>query len=175
MARLSDGRKAIMGMSMMSMVIGGTFKAIWGIDFRAIVMIVAPLFFIAAIIYSFIVWPKEDKERLDKELDKVRDGLGSEVKRLLNEVQREKQNKISDHLDEQKKSILRKLDELMRATQAQQESTLKIQTEQAQKHLQQIETQIKDLQVAEREIASLKRQGQSLEQEGKQQLTKLTP
>ncbi len=64
MARLSDGRKAIMGMSMLSMVIGGTFKALWGIDFRTMIMMIAPVLFICAIAYSYFVWPKEDAERL---------------------------------------------------------------------------------------------------------------
>jgi|GEM_PF-2580205 len=173
MARLSDGRKAIMGMSMLSMVIGGTFKALWGVDFRSMIMMVAPVFFVCAIAYSYFIWPKEDAERLEKELEKVRDGLVSELKRLLNELQREKQTKIAESLDEEKKQTLKKIDELMRHSQNQQEQQSTQQREQAQKRSQQIDQQIKDLQSIERDITALKRQCEALERDGKQQLINL--
>lgn len=155
MARLSDGRRAIMGISMMAMVVGGIFKAVWGVDFRAVIMLVAPLIFFGAIIYSFLVWPKEDAERLAKELDKVRDGLSTELKRLLTELQREKQSKFTEHLDGEKKRITRKLDELQRVSNTQQEQALTTQREQANKRLQQIEQQLKDLQLIDRDVSSL--------------------
>lgn len=173
MARLSDGRRAIMGISIMAMVIGGVFKALWDIDFRALIMLVAPLIFIGSVLYSYIVWPKEDAERLDKELDRVRDGISSELKRLLSELHREKHLKITDHLDTQKKNLQRRLDELMRNTAETQEQTLTLQRTQARARIQQIDTQIRDLQAIERDITSLKRTCSNLEREGKQQLAKL--
>ncbi len=173
MSRLGDGRKAIMGISMMAMIIGGVFKAVWGIDFRAMIMIIAPLIFIGAVVYSFIVWPKEDAERLSKELDKVRDGLSSELKRLLNELQRDKQSKINDHLDNEKKSVTRKLEEIMRETQSQQDKASGQQKEQAQTRIQQIDQQVRDLQNIERDITGLMRQCETLERDGKQQLNNL--
>ena len=173
MERFSDGRKAIMGISMMAMVVGGVFKAVWGLDLRSIIMLIAPLIFLGATLYSFIMWPKEDAERLDKELDKVRDGLSSEIKRLLNDLQRDKQSKINDHLDSQKKNIQKKLEELMRETQKEQEQAIGQQKEQAQKRIQQIDMQSKELQTLERDIAALMRECDSLEREGKQQLKDL--
>lgn len=166
LARLSDGRRAIMGISMMAMVVGGVFKAVWGVDFRAVIMLVAPLIFFGAIIYSYVVWPKEDAERLAKELEKVRDGLSTELKRILNELQREKQLKISDHLDSQKKQLNQKLDNIMRESQARHENALAEQREQAQKRLQQIDQQLKDLQLIERDVSALNRDCDNLVRDG---------
>ncbi|MGX5174013.1 hypothetical protein ACUR5C_08330 [Aliikangiella sp. IMCC44653] len=174
MARLSDGRKAIMGISMMAMVIGGLFKAVWGVDFRSMIMLIAPLIFIGAIVYSYIVWPKEDAERFAKELDRVKEGLTSEIKRLLSELQRDKQAKVSDHLDGEKKAILKKLDELNRNTQASQEQAVSQQKQQAARRLTQIDQQIKELQMIDLEISSLKRQCDNLEREGTQQLKRVS-
>lgn len=172
-ARLSDGRKAIMGISMMAMVIGGIFKAVWGVDFRAMIMLIAPLIFIGAIVYSYVVWPKEDAERFAKELDRIHDGLTNEIKRLLSELEREKQTRIAEHLDSEKKSLWRKLDEIIRNNQSEQEQSLTQQRQQAKKRLSQIEQQIKDMQIVEREIAALQRQCDVLTREGQQQLNKV--
>lgn len=172
-ARLSDGRKAIMGISMMAMVIGGLFKAVWGVDFRSMIMMVAPLIFIAAVVYSYLVWPKEDAERFAKELDRIHDGLSAEIKRLLNELQREKQTRVSEYLETEKKSLLRKLETVSRQTQQKQTQTEEQQRQQAQKHLMQIEQQIKDLQINEREIGALTRQCDALARNGQQQLQSL--
>jgi hypothetical protein len=170
MSRLSDGRKAIMGISMMAMVIGGVFKAVWGVDFRSMIMLIAPLIFIGAIVYSYIVWPKEDAERFAKELDRIHDGLATEIKRLLSELQREKQVKISDHLDTEKKSLLKKLDELSRKTHRDQETALNQQKQQANKRLGQIEQQIKELQLITRDVTLLKRDCDKLSRDGQSQL-----
>lgn len=170
MARLSDGRKAIMGISMMAMVIGGLFKAVWGADFRSMIMLIAPLIFIGAIVYSYVVWPKEDAERFAKELDKIHDGLASEIKRLLNELQRDKQAKLTDHFDNEKKSAIKKLDELNRGYQNTQEQAVDQQKQQAQQRLGQIDQQIKDLQIIDRDVSTLKRQCDLLEKQGKTQL-----
>jgi len=174
MARLSDGRKAIMGISMMAMVIGGVFKAVWGVDFRSMIMLVAPLIFIGAIVYSYIVWPKEDAERFAKELDKIHDGLASEIKRLLSELQREKQTKVSEHLDIQKKNLLKELDQLSRNTQRTQETAINQQKQQANKSLGQIEQQIKELQLITRDITLLKRDCDKLSRDGQSQLKRAT-
>ena len=173
MARMSDGRRAIMGISMMAMVVGATFKAVWGVDFRAVVMLMAPLIFIGVIVWSYVVWPKQDAERLNKELDRVKDGLSSELKRLLSDLQRDKQSKFAEHLDEQKKSVLRRLDGLMRETQGHQEQALKQQSGQAQQRLATIEQQMRELQTVEREINNLNRACEALDREGKSQLQQL--
>jgi F0F1-type ATP synthase membrane subunit b/b' len=155
------------------MVIGGVFKALWGVDFRSMIMLVAPLIFIGAIVYSYIVWPKEDAERFAKELDRIQDGLSAEIKRLLSELQRDKQSKVTEHIDSQKKSLLRTIDALSRQTQQNQNQAQEQQRQQAQKRLTQIEQQIKELQTVEREITSLKRQCDTLARDGQQQLTSL--
>jgi len=172
-ARLSDGRKAIMGISMMAMVIGGVFKAVWGVDFRSMIMLIAPLIFIGAIVYSYVVWPKEDAERFAKELDRIQDGLSTEIKRLLNELQRDKQSKVAEHIEAQKKSILRHLETLNRQAQQNQNQAEEQQRQQDQKRLMQIDQQIKELQTVERDISALKRQCDTLARDGQQQLSSL--
>ena len=70
--------------------------------------------FICGVIYTFSSWRREDRERIEKELDRVKDSLSGEVKRILTEVNREKLSRISAHLGEISKEALRKIDASVR-------------------------------------------------------------
>jgi transketolase len=59
--------------------------------------------FVGSIIYSFVNWKKDDAERVSNELEKLRDGVVSEVKRLTAEWQMEMQAKVTEQLEKIKR------------------------------------------------------------------------
>jgi len=110
MQRLGEGRK-VMFMALMSLSIFGTM---FGANLRGakIMGFFLILLFIGAVIYSYFSWKKEDEALVGKELDRVRDQLGTEVKRMLSEIQRENVSKVSEQLEQIKKDALRRVDSM---------------------------------------------------------------
>lgn len=164
MGRLSDGRRVIMGMSMLVMVIGGMATAVWGIDLRATLASLAPLLFIGALIYTYLVWPKEDAERMEKELERIRDGIRGELKRLLGETQRVVQTLVNDMSESQRRRWQTQLKELQNQFEDQQFQQDKQRREQAKQQEQALEQQLKIAQQLERELRSIQDASTSLAQ-----------
>jgi hypothetical protein len=109
MARLAEGRRKVFMVLMSVSLMGGIFG---GISRRGRMMgIMMLVFFVGAFAWTFISWRGEDADRLEQELQKARDALGSEMKRILREAQREKQQKIKEHLSEVKKAGVRQVEE----------------------------------------------------------------
>lgn len=150
--RLSDGRKVIMGMSMVVMVLGGLGTALWGIDLRAMLATLAPLLFLAAFIYTYIVWPREDAERMDKELERIRDGIRSELKRLMGEIQRAVQGLVNDMSDSQRRRWQNELKDLQQQYDDRQMQQEQKQREQLRQQDQVVGQQLRQAQQVERDL-----------------------
>jgi len=156
MTRLSESRKVIMGISVATMVLGGMGTALWGIDLRAAVMTIAPLLAVGGFAYTYVQWPKEDAEKMAKELDRVRDGLNSEIRRTLNEIQRFLQTLMNETQDKQKRSWQTELQDINHSHQEHQRSLQEEQKQEQQKKMQGIEQELRTWQNIERQLERLK-------------------
>ncbi len=112
--RISEGRRPVFMILMVGSIVGSAF----GFNMRARpLMLVFLAMFIAGFLYTFFSWKREDRARLEKELERVRESLITEIKRLVAEVQREKLSRILAHLDEVRRDIDRRLDSYLRDVQ----------------------------------------------------------
>ena len=108
--------------------------------------------FLCGVAYTFSSWKREDRERIEKELDRVKDSLSGEVRRILTEVNREKLSRITAYLGDITKEALRKIDAAVRDVTAQHGTKLD------QRRLE-LKTRIKSLEQEKRERQA---QGQSV-------------
>lgn len=114
--RLGQGRQAVLGV----MGILGLIAVMTGVSATTILkdypylrkaLIVV---FIVVIPYTFIMWRKEDSARLEKELDRVRDQLSIEVKRLIGEIQREKMTRIAETMNQARRDLQKRSETILR-------------------------------------------------------------
>lgn len=139
--RLSEGRKGVMVLLMIAMLLGYV-----GIDLRSsgwMGLLVLPIF-IGAIIYTYISFNKEEQYRLDKELVRVREEISSTGRRLTNDLQRLKMNRLSDHIEQIKKLWQQQIETISREHQAQVIKDKEQNSAKARTRLQAIETQLQD-------------------------------
>lgn len=109
--RLREGRQGAMSFMMMIGMIGMIFGST-ALRQHPLVGLILFCVFVGSIIYSFANWKKDDAERIEKELEKLRDGVVSEVQRLTAELQREMQAKVADQLEQTKRVWTEELDAL---------------------------------------------------------------
>lgn len=72
------------------------------------------LVFIGTTAYTFISWHQEDGARLEKEMDRIRDQLSNEVKRLIGEIQREKMTRIAETITQARRDLQKRAETLLR-------------------------------------------------------------
>lgn len=162
MTRLSESRKLIMGLSMATMVLGGVAKAGWGVDLRSSVMLLAPIILIGGFIYTYIQWPKEDAEKLEKELDKVRDNLKSEVRRVVSDIQRFIQQQLFELLDTQKRKIQKSLAITIQEHSDASKQQVEAERSKQQQNAQKIDQELRQWQNTQRQLERLKADAQAL-------------
>ncbi|MCK0154917.1 hypothetical protein MWU49_14470 [Alcanivorax sp. S6407] len=162
MTRLGESRKLIMGLSMATMVIGGVAKAGWGIDLRQSVMLFAPIILIGGFIYTFIQWPKEDAEKLEKELDRVRDSLKNESRRVVSDVQRFIAQQLFDLLETQKREFQKGLQHTLQKHQDSQRDKASEEKQKQQQATQQIDQELQQWQGTQRQLERLRADVQGL-------------
>jgi len=139
--RIGAGRQALMGLMMAGMVFGSLYP-----NARQTLMVFGiPLFF-GGVLYSYFTFPKEERERLDKELKRVREEVLSSARRLISDINRQKITLIRNHLDKAKKDWSEQVDKLLKEAQAQQQLQHSNATEIARKRSQDIEQQLAQLQ-----------------------------
>ena len=114
--RLGQGRQIVFsGLMILSLV--GSFI---GFNFRraAIIGVVLLLVFIAAVVYTYRSWAREEEELIAKEMEKVGDAVSAELDRLAADIARELDARIQSRLEATRRELLAKLDVLARETQA---------------------------------------------------------
>jgi hypothetical protein len=72
-----------------------------------------------AIVSSFWLWPRADRERREKELERAREVLTREVRGDLGNLQREVQSRLANYLSQLKTQLLRLLDQASQQESAQ--------------------------------------------------------
>lgn len=163
MTRLSESRKLIMGLSMTAMVLGGVAKALLNIDLRASLMAIAPAVLVGGFVYTYIQWPKEDAEKLDKELDRIRDTLNNEIRRLTSDIQRFAQQQLSDVLDRANRSLKKEVQTTVLAHHERQRQQEESNRQAQQQRSEQMARELRHWQGIKRELEHLKANAAELE------------
>jgi hypothetical protein len=110
--RLAEGRRSIFTVLMFFSLFGSFL----GFNWRT-VPVLGWLFlcgFVVAVVYTYRSWVEEDAERIGEELEKARDYLHLELRRVLSEVVRDLQATLIEAIEQQKRSMLAKLEEWLR-------------------------------------------------------------
>lgn len=152
--RLLEGRKAMFGILMLSSMMGKML----GMDIASGRFIGFVLFvtFFGSVLYTFFAWKREDADKQDKELDRVRDGIAMEAKRLKNELDRELQKQLGYHLQSLQKSYQRELDEAMNVSVDTARSQKTQEQSSSRERIRVLEKQLRELENSERSIQQLK-------------------
>ncbi|MCQ3829670.1 hypothetical protein HXX02_09445 [Microbulbifer elongatus] len=137
--RLGEARRAafviLMSVSLLAMM---------GINLRDNPLIGVIIFFVfvGAFVFTYYGWKREDEERLEKEVSRVREEVLGSSRRLLGELTREKQSRIGDFLERIKKQWQLVLDRTLQDWQQRERQTSEKQSHQSRQRLANIDTLI---------------------------------
>jgi hypothetical protein len=149
--RLGAGRQALMALMMAGMVFGSLYP-----NARQALMIFGIPLFLGGVLYSYFTFPKEERERLDKELKRVREEVLISSRRLIADINRQKISLIRNHLDKAKKEWTEQVDKLLKEAQNQQQAQQSKTVETARKRLQDIDQQLAQLQGQKVQLGQLR-------------------
>ena len=155
MDRLSEGRKSAFVILMSASLLG-----YMGIDMRKsgwMGIIILPVF-IGAIIYTFRSWKQEDQARLEKEINRVRDEVLNNARRLNTEVNRQKNTLFNHYLDSVKKNWQQQIETLGRDWQTKTKTETQQVAQKAGARVQTIDNQLSDWQNYRMPIQQLQRE-----------------
>lgn len=77
-----------------------------------------PVVFFVGVGLTFWNWKQDDAARLGKELERIREQVSMEVKRLIGEIQREKMSRLKDVLEGMRKEFGRRIEGALKEHQA---------------------------------------------------------
>jgi len=158
--RLGEGRKAVFAGLMVLSLLGSFAGFSWrGVGLLGVAFLVV---FIAVVVLTYRTWQQEDAERLDKELERVREQLLTECRRVAGDVQREKLVRLAGHADQLKRQLQLQIDDLQRDRQQRDQAQLAEQRERARRRKEQLDRQLRDAQALASRLAKLVQDAQRL-------------
>lgn len=158
--RLGEGRRAVFAVMMILSLVGSMIGFSWrGLGAVGLVFL---LMFAGVVIHTYRAWKREDSDKLDGELDRVREQLTTECRRIATEVQREKQQRLGEQLEQSKRSLTRRLDELLRDRLQSDQEQIAEQRERARLRLRKLDQQLRDLQALGARIGKLRQDSGAL-------------
>lgn len=159
-ARLREGRQGAMGFMMMI----GIFAMAFGGNIRQnpLFGLLLLLIFVGTVIYTFIGWKKDDADRIAKELDRVRDGVSSELYRRLGEIQRDLNGRLNDVIENHRKQYLQKIDQLMESDLDRLQRQGESRKQGSRERLRQVEQQKRELETSGSLVRQLERDVEAL-------------
>jgi hypothetical protein len=141
--RLGEGRKAVFAGMMVLSLVGSFVGLSWrGMGLMGLAFLVA---FLVVVALTYRNWRAEDEEKLDAELERVREQLQQESRRVAADVQREKQQRLQDELDLIKKALTQRIDTLMQDKLSRDQAAQAEQREAARLRLRKLDQQGRDL------------------------------
>ena len=142
--RLGEGRKAVFAGLMVLSLLGSFAGFSWrGVGLLGVAFMVV---FVAVVVLTYRTWQREDAERLDKELERVREQLLTECRRVAGDVQREKLARLAAHADQIKRQVQLQIDDLQRDRQQREQSQLAEQRERSRRRREQLDRQLRETQ-----------------------------
>lgn len=110
MQRLSEGRRPMYVLMMVVSMFGAPFGLTRGPGMAFAFMGLFAFGFFS----TYRSWKKQEAERLDKELERAREQLGSQIKRSVADALREESRRLSLAIGDCGRALTRQLDEVMR-------------------------------------------------------------
>lgn len=107
--RLGEGKQLMF--TMLSLL--GLGGMVFGFSRSEIAPLIAaglPIVFFVGVGLTFWNWRQEDAARLGKELERIREQVSMEVKRLIGEIQREKMSRLKEALEATRKEFARRIE-----------------------------------------------------------------
>jgi hypothetical protein len=158
--RLGEGRKAVFA-GLMVLSLAGSFAGFSprGAGLLGVAFLVV---FVAVVVLTYRTWQQEDAERLDKELERVREQLLAECRRVTTDVQREKFARLGAHAEQLKRQVQLQIDELQRERQFRDQQQLAEQRERARRRREQIDRQLREAQQLASRMAKVVQDAQRL-------------
>jgi hypothetical protein len=142
--RLGEGRKAVFAGLMVISLLGSFAGFSWrGVGLLGVAFLVV---FAAAVVLTYRTWQREDAERLDKELERVREQLLTECRRVAGDVQREKLARLAAHVDQIKRQVQLQIDDLQRDRQQREQTHVAAQRERSRRRREQLDRQLREAQ-----------------------------
>jgi phosphoglycerate-specific signal transduction histidine kinase len=120
------------------------------------------LVFVAVVMLTYRNWQREDAERLDKELERVREQLSTECRRLAGEVQREKVVRLTAHADQIKRQVQMQIDDLQRDRQQREQAQLAELRDRSRRRKEQLDRQLREAQGHAARLGKLLQEAQRL-------------
>jgi len=152
--RLAEGRRIVFVAMMLLSLIGGFVG--FNIRQAGAFEVVLLALFIGAVIYTYTVWHKDEAESVDKEIEKFREALQTELNRLLAELTRDKLARLQQLVEDAKKDGAGQLEHALREAQANKAQLVERERRDAKSKLRLIEQQLKDLRPLDAEIGKLR-------------------
>jgi hypothetical protein len=172
--RLGEGKKEVLGllgiMSLIGLMIGES-RNDWIKNSKVQYALIAIFFMVIA--YTFINWRKEDSARLEKELDRVRDQLSSEVKRLIGEIQREKMMRITEMMNQARRDLQKRAETMLREELMTRTEKISQQRQENRDKQRTLEQRGRDLQGFPSQLAKLKQGAVDIELDIKNELREM--
>lgn len=137
--RLGEGRRSLFVILMSSSLLGYLGLNLRDSGWMGWLMV--PVF-IGGIAWSYVAWRREDRERLDKEVGKVRNELLQTSRRLAAEVERLKQRRLAEHVESARGRWQRQAEDLQRAVAERQAADARQSSAQGKQRVQLIEQQV---------------------------------
>ncbi len=168
MQRLGEGRRMVFAVMMILSLVG----SLAGFSWRGlyVVGIIFLLLFIGSVVFTYRSWKHEDEDKFATELERVREQLGMECKRIAAEVQREKQQRLGEHLDASKRALTLRVDELARDQMQRELEEANQQRERAKARARKIEQVQRELQSLQMRVGKLRQDSGALEMDAARQL-----
>jgi hypothetical protein len=158
--RLGEGRKAVFAGMMVLSLLGSFAGFSWrGVGLLGVAFL---LVFVAVVMLTYRNWQREDAERLDKELERVREQLSTECRRLAGEVQREKVVRLTAHADQIKRQVQMQIDDLQRDRQQREQAQLAELRDRSRRRKEQLDRQLREAQGHAARLGKLLQEAQRL-------------
>lgn len=166
--RLGEGRRMVFAVMMILSLVG----SLAGFSWRGlyVVGIIFLLLFIGAVIFTYRSWKQEDEDKFATELDRVREQLNMECMRIAAEVQREKQQRLMEHLEASKRALILRVDEIAREQMQREQDEANQQRERAKARARKVEQLQRELQALQIRVGKLRQDSGALELESGRQL-----
>ncbi|WP_300335502.1 hypothetical protein [Accumulibacter sp.] len=154
MQRLGEGRRivfvAMMGLSLVGSFVGFNVRqAAWaGVVFLVL--------FLGTVAFTYRSWQREEEEGFDKEIERVRESVAAEFNRVLNDILREKQNRLQQALDEIKRQAFSRLDAALREAQLAKVQATESERRDARAKLKLIDQRLRELQGFGQQVGKLR-------------------
>ncbi len=115
--RLGEGKQLMF--TMLSLLgLGGMVFGFTRSEIGPLIAAGLPIVFFVGVGLTFLNWKQEDAARLGKELERIREQVSMEVKRLIGEIQREKMSRLKEVLEATRKEFGRRIEGALKEHQA---------------------------------------------------------